>query len=133
MMPDVIIKGMEMRYACSGETDCFALDENGDYPMCRITGETRGYTFPIRERRMDNCPLSPAPEWISAEERLPEDEKPVVARYGFVSSRTTGQYFIGTLTFFAFDPVPHWQHESTGLHVTHWMPLPEPPKGGDGE
>lgn len=61
-MPDVIIKGVEMRYACSGETDCFALDEHGDYPMCRITRETRGYTFPIRERRMDNCPLSPAPE-----------------------------------------------------------------------
>lgn len=70
-MPDVIIKGMEMRSACSGETDCFALDEYGDYPMCRITGETGGYTFPVRERRMYNCPLRPAPEWISVEERLP--------------------------------------------------------------
>jgi len=60
-MPDIIIRGMEMRSACSGETDCFALDEYGDYPMCRITGETRGYTFPIQEKCMDGCPLRPAP------------------------------------------------------------------------
>jgi len=42
--------------------DCFALDEHGDYPMCRITGETRGYTFipMIRTRRMDKCPIKDA-------------------------------------------------------------------------
>lgn len=37
--------------------ECFALDESGDYPMCRITGECRGYNFPTRSQRMDNCPL----------------------------------------------------------------------------
>lgn len=38
-------------------SDCFALDEYGDYPMCRITGETRGYNFDTDARRMDRCPI----------------------------------------------------------------------------
>ena len=69
------------------------------------------------------------PEWISVEDRLPEDEKPVLVYYGFMhkEGRGTGLRYTGTLSYFRFDPQPHWQHESTGLIVTHWMPLPEPP------
>ena len=37
--------------------DCFALDESGDYPYCRISHETRGYTFNVRQNRMPSCPL----------------------------------------------------------------------------
>lgn len=55
----VLIKDAEMPTVCD---DCWALDECGDYPMCRITGETRGYTFQVREKRMDKCPLVPAAE-----------------------------------------------------------------------
>lgn len=39
--------------------ECFALDDNGDYPVCLITQEQRGYTFRIREQKMDRCPLKP--------------------------------------------------------------------------
>ena len=39
--------------------ECFALDDNGDYPVCLITQEQRGYTFRTRERKMDGCPLKP--------------------------------------------------------------------------
>ena len=42
--------------------ECFALDVSGDYPVCILTGEQRGYTFRTREQRMDKCPLRPAPE-----------------------------------------------------------------------
>ena len=67
--------------------------------------------------------------WISVEERLPDNEKPVLAYYGFYrEDDDLGARFIGTLTYFDYDPEPHWQHESTGLFVTHWMPLPEPPE-----
>lgn len=70
-----------------------------------------------------------SPQWISVEARLPEDEAPVLDYYGFFRENDDlGARFIGTLTFFVFDKNPHWQHESTGLFVTHWMPLPEPPK-----
>ena len=41
---------------------CFALDDNGDYPVCLITQEQRGYTFRTREQKMDKCPLKSIPE-----------------------------------------------------------------------
>lgn len=58
-MSGIYIEGMEMPTSCY---NCWALDDYGDYPRCRITEEQRGYAFPIRERRMDNCPLTPVPE-----------------------------------------------------------------------
>ena len=39
--------------------ECFALDDNGDYPVCLITQEQRGYAFRTREQKMDGCPLKP--------------------------------------------------------------------------
>ena len=71
------------------------------------------------------------PRWIPVEERLPKDEKDVLAYYGFKHDGVlSDQRFIGTLCYFRFDPNPHWQHEGQGkLTVTHWMPLPEPPDG----
>ena len=54
----VLVKGMEMPIVCN---DCFALDDWGDYPCCRVTGEQRGYNFRIREQRMDKCPLVELP------------------------------------------------------------------------
>ena len=50
----MLILDMPMPRACD---DCPMLDESGDYPMCRITQETRGYTFNTREKRMDRCPI----------------------------------------------------------------------------
>lgn len=54
----LLIKGMEMPMVCD---DCWALDEYGDYPRCRITEEQRGYNFRIREQRMEHCPLIEVP------------------------------------------------------------------------
>lgn len=54
----ILIKGMEMPTSCD---KCWALDDYGDYPRCRITEEQRGYNFSIREKRMDKCPLVPVP------------------------------------------------------------------------
>lgn len=54
----ILIKGMEMPSYCD---DCWALDEYGDYPVCQITEEQRGYNFRTREKRMDKCPLVPVP------------------------------------------------------------------------
>lgn len=50
---------MDMPTCCD---ECFALDDNGDYPICRITQEQRGYTFNIRTRKMDKCPLKEMPK-----------------------------------------------------------------------
>ena len=74
----VLIRGMEMPENCSV---CWALDDYGDYPRCRITEEQRGYNFPIREKRMGKCPLVPVPlhgdlidrDALMEEFRLPKD------------------------------------------------------------
>ena len=58
---DILIKGEEMPSVCDC---CWALDESGDYPMCRITEETRGYNFRVREKRMDKCPLIELPDHV---------------------------------------------------------------------
>lgn len=50
----VTIKDMVMPHNCD---DCPFLDDNGDYPTCIITRESRGYNFNIRAFRMPNCPL----------------------------------------------------------------------------
>ena len=68
--------------------------------------------------------------WISVEDRLPPDEKTVLAYYGYDidGSGGSGRMFVGTLCYFCFDPDPHWQHAGNGLFVTHWMPLPAAPE-----
>jgi hypothetical protein len=58
-MADVLIRGMEMPKSCDM---CWALDDFGDYPRCRITNEQCGYKFSVREKRMGNCPIFPLPE-----------------------------------------------------------------------
>ncbi len=78
-------------------------------------------------------------EWISVDERLPERQCELLAYYHFDNendskgeARFSDRSFVSVLTYFKHDAKPHFQHESTGLRVTHWMPLPEPPrmKGG---
>jgi hypothetical protein len=49
-----VVVRMEMPESCDM---CPCLDDYGDYPRCRISGEQRGYTFPTREKRMPNCPI----------------------------------------------------------------------------
>ena len=62
-------------------------------------------------------------KWISVHDRLPEKGKVVLA-FGTRSS-TTGM-FQGTQN----DRPELWHWKShTIKHVSHWMPLPEPPKG----
>ena len=65
-------------------------------------------------------------EWVSVEDRLPEKHDRFICTYKFNSN--IEMQFVGVLDYYASDQYPHWQHESAGVIVTHWMPLPEPPK-----
>lgn len=65
--------------------------------------------------------------WIPVTERLPEKQGTYLCRYGF--SHFPDYLITGCIDWIAFDKFPHWQHASTGLFVTHWMPLPEAPHG----
>lgn len=76
-----------------------------------------------------DCPISNAvtqhdkSEWVSVKDRLPEHDETVIACYRF------GDRILrfGPWDYYAHDPKPHWRNESTGVEVTHWMPI-EPPR-----
>lgn len=71
--------------------------------------------------------LTPPNEWVSVEERLPTDERPVLVFVGYADTMTG---FITTSSYFCFDENPHWQWDDLirGEHRTlFWMPLPAPP------
>ena len=59
---DKLVWVRELPECCN---ECFALDDSGDYPTCRITQASRGYNFNVREKRMSDCPLG---ELITCEE-----------------------------------------------------------------
>ncbi len=120
-MPDVIIKGMEMPNCCR------ACKLNNDTICALINGcvydETDGST------RRPDCHLRPAPEWISVEERLPEQNIQCLI--------WTDKGWCGFGSCGIYDGEAEWDTESYWVEedglVTHWMPLPEPPDGGDGD
>lgn len=89
----MLILDMQMPRACD---ECPMLDESGDYPMCRITQETRGYTFNTREKRMDRCP-------IKGEVVRCEDCKYYQKVYGGVP---LGE--VGHCICHSFETVPDW-------------------------
>ena len=67
------------------------------------------------------------PKWISVEERLPNKQCEFLVLYSF--GETNVHYFSGVMYFVLYDERPHFENDGLyGLHVTHWMPLPELPK-----
>lgn len=58
---------MDMPMCCD---DCVFLDGSGDYPYCKATGQTKGYTFRVRENKMDKCPLREMPEKMDCTDML---------------------------------------------------------------
>lgn len=61
--------------------------------------------------------LEPAPKWISVRERLPEPGQEILAVVGHTAAEPY------TITTFFWDATfDNW------ARITHWMPLPEPPK-----
>ena len=66
-------------------------------------------------------------EWISVKDGLPEKDGNYLCRYYFDKD---SMKFTNLLFYYATDEFPHWQYERAyKFTVTHWMPLPEPPKG----
>ena len=76
-------------------------------------------------------------EWISVDDRLPDE----TGRYLAVKKRVAPDELGGNRTdivilrFFVDDGfrmpthIPDWIHEEINEEITHWMPLPELPKG----
>ena len=73
-----------------------------------------GYSAALKEH--GNCCQSVSSSWISVEERLPEPDVPVLA----VLNARNGEPFVDTVMWNICKVMRDG--------VTHWMPLPEPPK-----
>ena len=70
----------------------------------------------IAVHRIENGVI--VPQWISVEDRLPDNEERVLVAVDSDKSYTK----IDT------DRMVYRQWVRWGMSVTHWMPLPEPPK-----
>ena len=87
-----------------------------------------GWTYDGIRLLIERQPTLTQPnEWVSVEERLPTDERPVLVFVGYADTMTG---FITTSSYFCFDTNPHWQWD--GLvrdeqRTLFWMPLPAPP------
>ncbi len=73
--------------------------------------------------------------WISCEERLPEDNRPVLCYVRDITGEGSG-YIIGSCEhsefwFLKISGNKYFSFPYMRIKVTHWMPLPEPPKEGD--
>lgn len=63
-------------------------------------------------------------EWISIEERLPEESGK------YLVCIKSGNVYQTKFYSYPKDKGGHWGQKDKGKNITHWMPLPEAPKGG---
>ena len=85
----------------------------------RTDPETGSFAEWLAEYLVEHLPtLTPPNEWVSVEERLPEEKQRVIVRCERVGT-SVGWILWGR---WMTDIGPH------AGDVTHWMPLPEPPK-----
>lgn len=115
--PEEIKKGLER---CPGDPGC---DHCMMASACNIEAEALAYIQQLEAQ---------VPKWISVEERLPENDRMVI---GFTPC--DGFMFVG---YYHEEKMAGYKWEKWKIitamrstkdmvkKVTHWMPLPEPPK-----
>ena len=99
----------------------------GDYIIKGVNGEFYPCKPGIFVKTYESAALTPPNGWVSVEERLPTDERPVLVFVGYADTMTG---FITTSSYFCFDANPHWQWDGLTQDeqkTLFWMPLPPPP------
>ena len=83
----------------------------------------------IQDLRRENAELrARVPKWISVDDRLPEPKHEFDARNWYLVALSNG--VVKELAYeFHNHSVFSYGWRETAYPVTHWMPLPEPPKG----
>jgi Protein of unknown function (DUF551) len=65
-----------------------------------------------------------SPQWISVKDRLPEEDQEVLIGW-FQVTASNKQYFAHDVAIFNENEFSGWRKYP---EVTHWMPLPNPPR-----
>lgn len=112
--------------------------------ICRVTQACHGVCNPTNKcnaykyaKRVIEAGYEPKNEWISVDERLPELEdgrnwgnhRPKSIRVLCVCQQRSGKTFVKEGYYELFSNKPCWRIPGSIDSVTHWMPLPKPPKG----
>lgn len=111
--PDEIKRGLECCSMYPNRVECmrscpYESEELHCIPM--LVADARAYIQQLEAK---------IPQWISAKERLPEKEGKCIV--------CTAKGSIYCTRFKAYGGGGNFQTD-TNTHITHWMPLPEPPK-----
>lgn len=132
----ILIKGMKMPESC---VDCPMFDWDLEYLKCKANGKYFKANGEWRKGIESTCPLIEVPEdvqpvrWIPVTERLPES-----VRKSYLCLTDTGYHCEVRWTnnvygLWKSDNKWGWSIADVPQYckVTHWMPLPKPPKDGE--
>lgn len=113
---------------CSHRTDVQACTECPLFDNEDCMGDMMAGAADLIERlTAENAALrEKVPQWISVEERRPEPGKRVLATDGIFVGEA---YRTSADTWRRYDGIA--MRDCIGSVVTHWMPLPEAPEGGE--
>jgi len=64
-------------------------------------------------------------EWISVKDKLPEEDEMMILFYSTEGGVCSGNYEVEEEVYYSLDYIGGAGYRKS---VTHWMPLPEPPK-----
>lgn len=79
----------------------------------------------IQDLRRENAKLrARVPEWISVDDRLPEEKVNCIVHFKHAYCDNDGYWAIGSCFYDGEE-----FRINLAYKVTHWMPLPRPPKG----
>ena len=130
---EALLQQLEMAIECK---DCPRnVDRKTYYDRCACS-EIQDICDAITEA--PKADVQPVDSWISVNDRLPEAvEEDVNGKIAFSKSVLVYLVYDNGFTYITNDRFrvdsKSWLHEipGEGCKVTHWMPLPEPPKDGD--
>ena len=113
MAKDICVAEQKTNYSCTEK-----CKKQGICAYCKVMAE---HLYNANHRKQS--------EWISVEERLPETNMHVLL---YVFFHNQWQIVKGWLSYCdkKFHIVNSDYPSLTDIPVTHWMPLPEAPKGG---